>query len=529
MLRPDDGLGLRFAHALVRDAVYELLLKARRRELHRRAADWFADRDPVLQAEHLDRAEAPEAAAAYLAAAKAQLGDYRFESARTLLERGLAVARSPMDLLALSCLHGETLHDLGAIPEAMQSFARALELTADDAGRCQAWLGLAACKRMTDDLAGAEADLELARATATRLGLPDVLARAHYLAGNLCFPRGDIDGCLLHHRQSLAFAQACGSAQHEAAALGGLGDADYVRGRMVSAQRHFERCLELCRVHGLGRIAAAHRQMLGLTRFFCNDVRGALADALATAELARHIGQPRAEMVAHMIAAEMCANLMLLEDAMAHLEEVERLVAGLGAARFEPLRLNCLAKTLRAMGRRAEALPLLRRSVEASRETSLTFSGPSALGALALTTDDPASAARRSGRARASCAPARWRTTIFAFTATRSMRPCGPGTGARRSVSPRRWPGSRPPSRCHGPTSMRREAERWPPGVVGNVGSGHGLSSTGSPGRLRRRVSSLPCLPSARRWPARSRFQSPSSSALASIRSGVSKPSVNQP
>ena len=31
----------------------------------------------------------------------------------------------------------------------------------------------------------------------------------------------------------------------------------------------------------------------------------------------------------------------------------------------------------------------MRQSVEASRATSLTFSGPSALGALALTTDDP--------------------------------------------------------------------------------------------------------------------------------------------
>ena len=108
------------------------------------------------------------------------------------------------------------------------------------------------------------------------------------------------------------------------------------------------------RTHGLGRIEAAHRQMLGLTRFFCSDVRGALADALATAEAARHIGQPRGEMVAHMIASEMLANLMMLDDAMAHLGEVERLVAQLGAAQFEPLRLNCLAKTLRAMDRRAE-------------------------------------------------------------------------------------------------------------------------------------------------------------------------------
>ena len=85
----------------------------------------------------------------------------------------------------------------------------------------------------------------------------------------------------------------------------------------------------------------------------------------------------------------MCANLLCLTDALAHLDEASGSIAQLGAARFEPLRLNCLAKTLRAMGRRDEALPLLRHSVEASRETSLTFSGPSALGALALTTDDP--------------------------------------------------------------------------------------------------------------------------------------------
>ena len=299
------------------------------------------------------------------------------------------MAREPPDRFALSCLLGETLHDLGAIPDALRSYAAALELAPDDAGRCQAWLGLAACKRVTDDLAGAQADLEQAETMATRLGLADALARVHFLAGNLCFPRGDIEGCLRHHGRSLDFARASGSAQHEAAALGGLGDADYVRGRMISAQGYYERCLSLCRAHGLGRIEAAHRQMLGLTRFFCSDVRGALADALATAEAARHIGQPRGEMVAHMIASEMLANLMMLDDAMAHLGEVERLVAQLGAARFEPLRLNCLAKTLRAMDRRAEALPLLRRSVEASRETSLAFSGPSALGALALTTDDP--------------------------------------------------------------------------------------------------------------------------------------------
>ena len=56
LIRP-EGDAFLFAHALVRDGVYSSLLTARRNELHRLAADWFHKHDPILQAEHLDRAE----------------------------------------------------------------------------------------------------------------------------------------------------------------------------------------------------------------------------------------------------------------------------------------------------------------------------------------------------------------------------------------------------------------------------------------------------------------------------------------
>ena len=75
LVRP-EGDDLLFAHALIRDAVYDTLLKATRRTLHRRAAAWFEGRDPVLYAEHLDRAEDPAAAAAYLAAARREAAAY---------------------------------------------------------------------------------------------------------------------------------------------------------------------------------------------------------------------------------------------------------------------------------------------------------------------------------------------------------------------------------------------------------------------------------------------------------------------
>jgi Predicted ATPase len=43
-----EGEDFLFAHALIQESAYSTLLRARRRALHRRAADWFAATDPVL-------------------------------------------------------------------------------------------------------------------------------------------------------------------------------------------------------------------------------------------------------------------------------------------------------------------------------------------------------------------------------------------------------------------------------------------------------------------------------------------------
>jgi class 3 adenylate cyclase/tetratricopeptide (TPR) repeat protein len=380
--------GFLFTHALIRDGVYDSLLKSRRRELHRRAADWFAERDGVLHAEHLDRAEALEAPRAYLDAARAQAGEHRFERARQLAERGLALAREPADLFALSCFKGDVFHKLGSMPDAKAAYELALRQASDEHGRCQAWLGLAAVKRITDDFEGALADLERAEAAAAKLELVPERARIHLLRGNLYFPRGEIDSCLAEHRRGLEFAHQAGSTELEASALSGLGDVEYVRGRMISAAERFDQCVSVCQRHGYTWIEVTNLAMRGISRFYDADLRGALGDALAAAEAGRKLGHHRGEMIARIIAAEMRANLLELTAAKLELERVDVLVQRLGARRFEALRLNCLAKVLRAEGRRSEALPLLQRSVAIGRETGLSFSGPSSLGALALTTDD---------------------------------------------------------------------------------------------------------------------------------------------
>ena len=335
LVRPagDDFL---FSHALIRDAVYDTLLKARRRELHRRAAAWFAERDLTLHAEHLDRAEDPGAAPAYLTAAREQAREYRYEQALALADRGLVLSAGATERFALTCLRGELLEHLGAMPESLRAHQAALAAAPDDAARCRALLGIAAAKRVIDDLDGAFADLEQAEALATRLGLTSELARLHFLRGNLYFPRGQIEHCLAEHRRSLELARAAGSAELEAQAQGGLGDAEYVRGRMLSAGRHFRACIELCRQHGFGRIEVASLPMAALTRVLRRRVRARAGRGDRAVEAARRVGHRRAEMIASPQRVHVPGGTRQTSvAARAHAERATALSRQLGARRFE--------------------------------------------------------------------------------------------------------------------------------------------------------------------------------------------------
>jgi tetratricopeptide (TPR) repeat protein len=383
----DDFL---FAHALIRDTIYEALLKARRNSLHERAAAWFEHRDPVLHAEHLDRAEDARAPLAYLEATRAEAAAYHHERALRLAERGLTLASTSADRFELTCLRGDILHDLGAMPEAGAAYQVALEAAEGDHERCRAWLGLAAVKRVTEDLDGAFVDLDRAEAVASRLGLDAELARVHFLRGNLFFPRGNIQGVLDEHEKSLRFAKAAESVELEAAALGGLGDAEYVRGRMISAYERFRACVELCRVHGFGRIEVANASMLGHTGLYFRAQSDALADALASAEAAARVGHQRAELNARLAAIFALYEMAEFGRVKKEVGKASALVRALGAARFDQPCLLCLGKVALAEHRRTDAIELLSRALAVARETSVGFHGPTICGALALAIEDPA-------------------------------------------------------------------------------------------------------------------------------------------
>ena len=251
-----------------------------------------------------------------------------------------------------------------------------------------AWIGRATVKRVTDDLDGAWADLHLAADAAAAHGLQRDAARIHFLRGNLCFPRGDIDGCVREHGRSLALAREADDPEQEAAALGGLGDAEYMRGRMISAHDAFSRCIELCQRHGFGRIEVANLPMRAITAWFAGKTEAGLDAALASVAAAEKVRHLRALAVAHHAAWHCLHDLAEWDRAWEHVDPALQCARELKSRRFEGEALALRAELHRVAGRRREALDDIAEALSISRETGMAYLGAHYLGVLARATDD---------------------------------------------------------------------------------------------------------------------------------------------
>ncbi|HVR67105.1 MAG TPA: adenylate/guanylate cyclase domain-containing protein [Verrucomicrobiae bacterium] len=389
LIRADAGAFL-FAHALIRDGIYDSLLTQPRQDLHRAAAQWFDKRDPVLKALHLDLAGDAAAALAYDAAARSVAAQYRNDQALTLAEMGLALATDDRQRVSLEMLHGQLLQDAGQAASSIEAYERALKLASDDRMRVSAWYGLAAGHRILDRYAEAERYLAQAQELAERHNFKEELTLIHHLHGNLHFPQGRIEECVAEHQRALELAQEIGSPEAEARALGGLADAEYARGRMLSSHARFKACVELAREHGLGRIEVANMNMMAFTHLFSGDVRVSLKLANAAVAAAMKVGHQRAEVIAREAAFECNLNLCNSAEAREQITKSLALSRRLGTKRFESEDLVMLAAMDFHDGRVAiaEAMETAEAALALGRETGMKYIGPSILGILARITPD---------------------------------------------------------------------------------------------------------------------------------------------
>ena len=387
LVRP-EGEDYLFANALVRDGVYISLLNKRRQELHLRAADWFADDDPTLHAEHLDRADDPAAGDAYLNAAREEAAQHHFENTLQLTGRGLEIAGDGPIRYELYCLRGDMLRELGDSNRSIEAFQFALEVADNNKQRCRAWIGMAAGMRVVDRYADALAVLKLAEDVAAEHDFVSELAQIHYFRGNIFFPLGDFEGCLEQHELARGYARQSASPEYEAQALGGLGDAYFVGGRMSTAYDHFRRCIEVCRQNNLRRIEIANLHMLGETRIYKNELRDALDDCRAAAEPAAKIGHHRAELATRCVLAYLLYDMGELPEAERECDQALIISRRLRARRFEALAQIYKGQVLASTGRLSEAIKRVEEAVAIGRESGTTYSVPWALGMLAVLAGD---------------------------------------------------------------------------------------------------------------------------------------------
>jgi class 3 adenylate cyclase/tetratricopeptide (TPR) repeat protein/ABC-type transport system involved in cytochrome c biogenesis ATPase subunit len=355
-----------FKHALIRDTAYDSLLRGKRQDLHARIAIVLEERfpettlnEPELLAHHFTEAGLAETAVEYWKIA------------------------------------GERALDGSANVEAVSHFTRGIEVLAtmpDSAETARTKVELhtiaATTLRVMDRYDEALSALTQAEEMATTHGLTVELARIHFCRGNVYFPLGNVDGCLEQHELARKYAHDAGSPRDEACAIGGLGDAYYLQGRMRTAFDQFRRCVELAREHGFADVEAANLHMVGWCRMYLNELREAVADGMAAAEAAAKIRHRRAEMLGRLLAGFVGMDLGEFVLAKLQLDLALELARKLGAGNFEAEALAHKAHALCLEGRHAEARVYAEEALTITRRSGMTFIGPYVLAVFARTTDD---------------------------------------------------------------------------------------------------------------------------------------------
>lgn len=389
LIKPIDD-GYLFGHALIRDAVLGTILRDELRRLHRQAASWYAGRDLVLHAQHLEAAADEQAAEAYLAAAHEARGKYLKDAALGFAEKGLSNGPTPQTQCQLLHVKGDVQRELGKGNLSIDTFILARDVAKTDEDICRAQIGIVAAMRILDRIDEAYELLDVAQARAEQAGLLPELSEIHYFRGALHFPKGNLDGCKEDHTKSLDYAKRAGQPERQALALSGLGDASYARGQMFTAHSVIEECLELCDTHGFGAVESSNRFMLATVKIYMNETEQALHHALRSAELAAQVGLNRPEIVSRLTAGWILTSMARYEEARAQIETGLRLAAVLGAKRFEPFLEETLARIEFYQGNWARASEVAEGALGKLYEVGAeSFIGPWVMSAVALTTSDP--------------------------------------------------------------------------------------------------------------------------------------------
>ncbi|AMB83998.1 Cro/Cl family transcriptional regulator [Pseudomonas agarici] len=391
LLREVEPGSYMFVHDLVMHCLYDAMPQALREALHRAVATLYRQRDRVLHAQHLWRANAPEAFDALLAAMFEKLQACQYDSVLALGAQAASRGERAGASFELALLRAQACSGLGRTVEARDSFQQALTLAVRDEERIEAALGLAAVLNTLDCLDEEERLIEQTLPLAQVLQAHTALARLYHLRGNIYFPRGDYVECRRLHEESLSFARIGLHLETQAKALSGIGDSYYAQGSLQTAYEVFDQCVRLCERHELVQVEAGNRSARGSVQFYLGHPEQALRDAVEAIESSRRIGNHRAEVFSRLTATWVLSAAGRDAEAGQALSEALEQARHLGASRFEAILLEGMARVALRQGERDRARGLIMAAVERVERFGLQrYIGPWVYASLALILDDEA-------------------------------------------------------------------------------------------------------------------------------------------
>ena len=379
-----DGESYSFKHALIAEGIYQSISLEDRRSLHYRCAQWYTE-DVVMQCQHLLKAEHPEALEKIVLAIRYLIKGYNFERAKDFVDIALNLPDNESTTLLLYELRADVHVRTGDIVEALSSFEEMYGRAVTAKDRANALIGKANCLNTLDKFDQAMETLEEAGEIANQSDLLHQLSSVHYLKGNFLFPKGKSDDCIEAQKTALFFARKANAPEFEARSLGGLGDAAYASGKMVTAYEYFRQCLELCEDHDLKAVSAANLFMMGTVRIYLNENEQALADVENSINTAQLVGHKRAEIVSRLTASWILADSLRVVEADSHVNLAMEIATEIGAQRFLPFLRECKSRCLWYSGKDAEAFESIQVAlVEVEELNAEAFIGPWVLGSCAL-------------------------------------------------------------------------------------------------------------------------------------------------
>ena len=385
-----------FKHALLRDVVYESVLKRDRRAYHRRAAEWLARRSggrvgeyAGLIAEHYDRAQSAEDAAEWYGRAGRQAREtHAPESAIGFYRKALAfssvVERSEeADALALQALRMEWYEGLGEAlrvqarygeaVEAYEAMRAAAEALNAPAAQARAWNEIALVQNLQgDNRAAAESTRhaeKLSRAEGRGPGARVELARALNLQSQASSRLGDARSAMMLADRALSLVDEMGDAGRRVRAdcLKSLGMAYHMLGRFEQAEEFKAQALELFREMDDRRSVGNLLNSLGETARLSGDYRVAFERYQEALAIAREIGNRNAEILYISNLGGTRVGLGQYAEGEADLRQTIEMGEAAGYVGLSE-NFRFLAEALAGQGRLEEAMAAARRALELGRE-----------------------------------------------------------------------------------------------------------------------------------------------------------------